>query len=66
MRARHPEFGRLGVHQPRKARLGAVGRECLGEHDAGIVAREHDHAAQQVLDPDTVGRVEEHGRATEA
>jgi hypothetical protein len=62
-RIRHPEGFGAGRHQPGKARLGAVRRQRLAQHAGGIVAREHHDPAQQVLDPNAVGRVQEHRRA---
>ena len=55
-------LGPLG-HVAGKAGLGAIGAQCFGNHHAGVIARQHDDAAQQVLDPHPVGGVQEHGGA---
>ena len=62
-RGRHPEIARALRHVAGKAGLGAVGAERLGDHRAGVVARQHHDPAQQVLDPHPVRGVEKHGRA---
>lgn len=62
--------GEMGILEPQlpcpfrhhvcKRRLAAADR--LGQHDTGVIARLHDHAAQQVLDPRPAVDLKEHGR----
>ena len=53
----------LSVDLRGTAVFGAIGAQRLGDHRAGVVARQHDDAAQQVLDRNPVGGVQKHGRA---
>ena len=64
MRARHAELLRLGVHALGETLL-APGH-ALGDDDAGIIARLHDDAAQQILDLDVVAELDIHLRALHA
>jgi hypothetical protein len=62
----HPQLPRTFGRDPSEPGLGSVGAQRLTQDDRGIVARHHDHAADQLVDGGAVGRCEKHRRAAEA
>ncbi len=56
-----PDFAGLFGHHLGEGILAAG--QGLGDDDAGIVARLHDYALQQILDADPLARLQEHGRS---
>ena len=57
----HAHFLRALCHQAGKACLGAIGAERLGDDCTGVVARQHDDAAQQAFDRHPFARFQKQG-----
>jgi hypothetical protein len=57
----HAHVAPAFCHHTGKACFGAVVRQGFGQDNAGVIARQHDHAAQQVLDGDPVTGIQKHG-----
>ncbi|OIQ64823.1 hypothetical protein GALL_536260 [mine drainage metagenome] len=64
MRLRQTQLFGLGVHLLGKGGFGPG--EAFSDGDAGVVARQHDYALNQLLDRGAVAFVEEHGRSAHA